>query len=244
MHLMAARIAEMTAAGLAGWAAGASPVPRRPRMVDAVAALIGTPSVSVPMWFGQDQWPRLSASDPVAQAACEAEILTGQGPATQARAEDAAIAVQWSQIAVRWPLYGHAASGLGIGSAAAAPLGPPGGSLGAICAYYAAPEICGMTVIRTRRAAAAVTRLLLHQAGAVGPLLAKDPGFTAVHQAIGLIRTRAACTTRDARTLLASAAFAGGISLAEAAEAVLNGGISFGQNQGGDQAPGGGDKPG
>jgi hypothetical protein len=243
VHLMAARIAEMTAASLADWAASTRRGARRPRMTDAVAALIGTPSVSVPMWFGPDQWPRLSASDSVARAACEAEILTGQGPATQARSQGAVVAADWSRIAARWPLYSHAAAGLGMGGAVAAPLGPPGGSLGAICAYYADPEITAAAVTMTRHAAAAVTRLMLHQAGAIGLLLAKEPALVAVHRAVGLIRVRAACTTSDARLILASAAFAGNISLAQAAEAVLNGDITLG-HQAGDQEPGREDKPG
>ena len=229
-HALAAEIAGLRADGLQDWLRAGDPGVPRPRMVGVLAAVLGTPSVLAVLWFGQDsQWTRLSASDPAGQAACEAEVLTGQGPATQAWRTGRPCAASAAQVADRWPLYAHAAAGLGPAAVAAAPLGPADGPLGAICARY--QEDPRLAQVST--AAAAVTRLLLHQAGNIGQLLARDTSLTAVHRAAGLIAVQAGCTTADARSLLAACAFASDIPLARAAEAVLNGDISFGRGDAG-----------
>ena len=241
VHALAAEIAGLRADGLEAWLRAGDPGVPRPRMVNVLAAVLGTPSVAAVLWFGQDsQWTRLSASDPDGQAACEAETLTGQGPATCAWRTGRPCAASPAQIAARWPLYAHATARLGPAAVAAAPLGPADRPLGAICARYqhgTGPEQVTAT-------AAAATRLMLHQAGNIGQLLARDATLTAVHRAAGLIAVQAGCTPDQARSLLAACAFASDVPLALAAEAVLNGDISFGQNQAGDQAPGGEDKPG
>ena len=245
VHALAAEIAGLRADGLEAWLRAGDPGVPRPRMVDVLAGLLGTPSVAAVLWFGPDgQWTRLSASDPDGQAACEAEMLTGEGPATQAWRTGRPCAAPAAEVAARWPLYAAALPGPGIGAVTAAPLGPADGPLGAICARHREPEPGRGAAGRTAAAADAVTRLLLYQAGNIGQLLARDIALTAVHQAAGLIAAQAGCTPEQARSLLAAYAFASDIPLAEAAEAVLNGDITLGQDQAGDQAPGREDKPG
>ena len=221
LHRLVAEMARARADRLEAWLSDPCWPARRPRMLDVVAEVLGTPSASAILWFGRDgQWSRLSASDSLAQAACEAEILTGQGPSTQAWRTGRSCATAAVDVAARWPLYAHAAPG--AQAVVAAPLGPASGRLGAICAHYPAPGIGPSTVATTNAAAAAVTRLLLHQDNA-GSLLARDTDLTIVYQAVGLISVRADCDLNDARSLLAARAFAAGVTLAEAAAAVLSG---------------------
>ena len=228
VHALAAEIAALRADGLQAWLRAGDPGVPRPRMVNVFAAVLGTPSVAAVLWFGQDsQWTRLSASDPDGQAACEAETLTGQGPATCAWRTGRPCAASPAQIAARWPLYAHAIAGLGPAAVAAAPLGPADRPLGAICARYqhgTGPEQVTAT-------AAAATRLMLHQAGNIGRLLARDATLTAVHRAAGLIAVQAGCTPEQARSLLAALAFATDIPLADAARAALDGDISLSRDQ-------------
>ena len=241
VHALAAEIAGLRADGLEAWLRAGDPGVPRPRMVDVLAGVLGTPSVAAVLWFGPDgQWTRLSASDPDGQAACEAEMLTGEGPATRAWRTGRPCAASAAEVAGRWPLYAAATAGLGPAAVSAAPLGPEESPLGAICARY--PDGAGPEQVSV--AAAAVTRLLLYQAGNIGQLLARDTSLTAVHRAAGLIAAQAGCTTSEAHSLLAAFAFASDIPLAEAAGAVLNGDITLGQGQAGGQAPGREDKPG
>ena len=243
VHALAAEIAGLRADGLEAWLRAGDPGVPRPRMVNVLAGLLGTPSVAAVLWFGPDgQWTRLSASDPDGQAAGEAELLTGHGPATQAWQTGRPCAASAAEVAGRWPLYAHAIAGLDPAAVAAAPLGPAEGPLGAICARY--QESTGPEQVST--AAAAVTRLLLHQAGNIGQLLARDASLSAVHRAVGLISVQAGCTPAEAHSLLAAFAFASGIPLARAAEAVLNGDISLSRDQADsrEDTPGGEDGPG
>lgn len=243
VHALAARLAGLRADGLQAWLRAGDPGVPRPRMVNVLAAVLGTPSVTAVLWFGRDgQWTRLSASDPDGQAAGEAELLAGQGPATRAWRTGLPCAASAAEVAARWPLYAHAIAGLDPAAVAAAPLGPAESPLGAISARYhhdTGPE----TVTAT---AAAVTRLLLHQAGNIGQLLARDASLAAVHRAAGLIAAREGCTPEQARSLLAACAFASDIPLARAADAVLNGDITLGQDQAGgrEDTPGGEAMPG
>ncbi|MHB1874102.1 MAG: GAF domain-containing protein [Streptosporangiaceae bacterium] len=223
LHLMAARIAGSRAEQLTWWLRAADPAAPRPRMIDALADVLGTPSASATLWFGAGAWTRLSASDPTGQAACEAESLTGEGPATQAWRSGQPCAAAGPEVADRWPLYAHATADLAVTAVVAAPIGLPDGLLGAICAYHLEPFVSEAAAARISRAATAVTRLLLHQPGSVGQLLARDVDLTVVHRAVGLISVQAGCDTGEARSLLTARAFADGVPLAEAAAAVLSG---------------------
>ncbi|MHB1594247.1 MAG: ANTAR domain-containing protein [Streptosporangiaceae bacterium] len=221
VHRMAAAIAERRAGDIEAWLAGADRSGRRPRMVHASAVMLGTPSVSAMMRFGDGgRWSRLSASDEAGQAAAEAEMVTGQGPATEAWQSGLAIYVPAPEVAARWPLYAHAGAAPANRSVAAAPLGPAEAHLGAICAYY--DGAADLTLIST--VAAALTRLMLHQAGNIGALLARDTDLAIVHQATGYLAARTGCSPAEAHNLLEAFAVADNVPLAQAAAAVLRGG--------------------
>ena len=220
VHRMAAAIAERRADDIEMWLAGADRGGRHPRMIDVGAMTLGTPTVSAMMRFGDGgRWSRLSASDEAGQAAAEAEMVTGQGPATEAWQSGLAICVPAPEVAARWPLYAHAGAAPTNRSVAAAPLGPAEAHLGAMCAYY--DGAADLTLIST--VAAALTRLMLHQAGNIGALLARDTDLAIVHQATGYLAARTGCSPAEAHHLLEAFAVADNVPLAQAAAAVLRG---------------------
>lgn len=225
VHRMAAAIAERRADGIEAWLASTDRSVRRPRMLDVTAVMLGTPSVSAMMRFGDGgQWSRLSASDVAGQAAAEAEMVTGQGPATEAWRSGRAIGVPAPEVAARWPLYAHAGAAPANRAVAAAPLGPAEAHLGAMCAYY--DDAADLTLIST--VAAALTRLMLHQAGDIGVLLARDTDLAIVHQATGYLAAQTGCSPAEAHNLLEAFAVADNVPLAQAAAAVLRGGSGAG----------------
>ena len=220
VHRIAADIATRRAADIEAWLSGTGRGDRRPRMIDVTAAVLGTPSASAMMRFGDGgRWSRLSASDEAGQAAAEAEMVTGQGPATEAWQSGHPISAPAAEVAARWPLYAHAGAGSANRAVAAAPLGPAEAHLGAMCAYY--DDAADLTLIST--VAAAVTRLMLHQAGNIGALLARDTGLTIVHQATGYLAAQTGCSPAEAHSLLEAFAVADNVPLAQAAAAVLRG---------------------
>lgn len=224
IHRTAARIAERHRGDLEQWLSQHAPQARRPRLIDATAEVLGIPGLSAMMRFGAGgQWSRLSATTATAQAAAEAEALTGQGPATDAWLTGTPITAAGTEIAGRWPLYADATGQLDLPAVAAAPLGDPGGHLGAICACLPAAAVTAADQARVSEAAAALTRLLLHQAGNIGQILARDTSLTVIHQATGYITAHTGCTPPEAHSLLQAIAFADAIPLAQAAAAILSG---------------------
>jgi hypothetical protein len=126
----------------------------------------------------------------------------------------------------RWPLFTHAAGGLGVHSAVAAPLGA---RLSVVCAYYREPVIGETAALATAgQVAAALTCVTLRSAQDLGPDLIASPGdHGAVHQAIGMISAQADCGIDVAYDLLAARAFADGVPLEQAATAVVRGDTRF-----------------
>ncbi len=177
-HLMVAAMARSQEARMSRWLGDPDPGAVRPRLIGVVAAMLGTPSASVTLQNASLAMARLSGSDPAGQAACEAEIVAGGGPGTDARTQGRLRTAAGPQIAACWPAYAQATARLGVHAVVAAPLGPPAGRIGAVCVYYRTPALAEGAAEQTFRMAAALTRLLLHEASDLAPLLAEDQGFT------------------------------------------------------------------
>jgi hypothetical protein len=227
LHLMAAAMARSQEARIVRWLGDPDPVAVRPRLIGVAAAMLGTPSASVTIQSPGVPMGRLSGSDPAGQAACEAEAVAGGGPGTDAWTRGRLRAAAGPQIAAFWPLYAQAVTRLGVRAVVAAPLGPPAGRVGAVCAYYYAPALAEDAEERTFRVAAALARLLLHEPGDLAPLLANDQDFAVIHQAAGMISVQAGCSISDAQHLLAARAYADGMPLAHTAAAVIRGQARF-----------------
>lgn len=226
-HLSVAEMAGSMAARLDGWLSDPDERAPRPRLVTVAAGMLGTPSAAGGLGGTGCAAARMSASDATARAAWEAEAVTGQGPARQAWSAGSRCAAGGRDLAERWPLFAHAAAGLGVRSVVAVPLGA---RLGVVCAYYREPVISGAAALaRAGRVAAALTCVTLRSVQDLGPDLIASPGSRgAVHQAIGMISVQAGCGIEVAYDLLAARAYADGVPLERAAAAVVRGGTRFG----------------
>lgn len=230
-HLSAAGMAECLEGRLRSWVSNPDPQAMRPRLVGVAAGMLGTASASVVLLSGTGMESRLSGSDEAAQAACEAQALTGQGPAAEASSTGQPCAATAAEIGHRWPLFAHTIGGLGIQSVIAAPLGTSDDRLGAVCGYYREPVLPATALARAGQVAAALTQLLLHEGDDFVRLLARDGGHAVIHQAEGMVSAQACCDIGQARRLLAARAFADGASLARTAAAVVRGDIQLGPIQ-------------
>lgn len=227
LHLSAAAMAESLLARLDRWVSDPDTQARRPRLVGVAADVLGTPSVSVVLMAGIEGGSRLSGSDQIAQAVCEAWALTGQGPGAEAVSTGQPCAATAPEISWRWPLFAPAIAGLGINSVAAAPLGTAANRLGAVCGYYRQSALAATALTQVSHVAGALTLLLLHEGDDLGPLLARDGSQLVIHQAAGMITVQACCDIEQARHLLAARAFADGTTLAQTAAAIVRRDIQF-----------------
>lgn len=225
-HLLVAELAGSMAARLDGWLSDPDERAPRPRLVTVAAGMLGTPSAAGGLLGTGRAAARMSASDATARAAWEAEAVTGQGPATQAWSTGSPCAAGGRDLAECWPLFAHAAAGLGVHSVVAAPLGA---RLGVVCAYYREPVISEAAALAMAgQVAAALTCVTLRSAQDLGPDLIASPGdHGAVHQAIGMISVQAGCRIDVAYDLLAARAYADGMPLERAAAAVVRGDTRF-----------------
>lgn len=229
LHLAVAGMAESQAARLDRWLSAPEEQAARPRLVVVVADLLGTPSAAAGLRDEGRAEARMSASDAMARAAWEAEALAAQGPGTQAWSAGKPCAATGQDLLDRWPLFAQAAAGLGVRSVVAAPIGLPAARIGAVCGYYRNSISTEVALAMADRVAAAVTRLLLQSAQALGPATVAFPGDqVVVHHATGMISAQVGCGLGDARDLLTARAYADGVPLAQAAATVMRGETQFG----------------
>lgn len=233
-HLAAVRVTELHAIRMERWLNGAHGQASRPVFMAAVASALGTPSAAA-TWHGQRHASVVAAaSDATARAAHELEIVLSEGPAADA-AGGTPIAVAGASLLDRWPRYGPAVAELGVRAVTAAPLGPPGARLGALCAYAAEPVIRDGAAADTDRMAVALTQMVLLEArvpgsgqdGPVLPVFGADGYPAVVHQAAGMVSVQCGCGVDDAEDLLAARAFATSTPVEQIAVQVVRGETSF-----------------
>ena len=158
-----------------------------------------------------------------------------EGPAADAAAAGTSIAVAGTALLDRWPRYGPAVAELGVRAVTAAPLGPPGARLGALCAYAAEPVIRDGAAAATDRMAVALTQMVLldahvpgsGQGGPVLPVFGADGYLAVVHQAAGMVSVQCDCGVDDAEDLLTARAFATSTPVEQIAIQVVRGETSF-----------------
>lgn len=167
-----------------------------------------------------------SASDQVAGAAQDLELMLSEGPMTDAvRAGTPVVAeVNSPPDAVRWPLYLPALADLGVLEVIAVPVGSRWSRLGALAVFGSGHA--GATVRLLGQVADALTQSVLLAADDDGgfPYLAfftADSGRRPVHQAIGMLSERHGCTPADALALLRARAFAAGLTVETVAAGVV-----------------------
>jgi hypothetical protein len=207
----------------------------RPVFMAAIASALGTSSALAVLCGQESGVAVVGASDSIARAAHDLEIVTAEGPALEAARDGAAVMAAGPALLDRWPQYGPAVTDLGVHAVAAAPLGLPGARIGALCALGRKPEISQEAVLATIRMADAFTRLLLRltepprpdEESPVLPLLDSAGYLVVVHQAAGIVSVQCDCGIDDAQALLVMRAFADGVPLADIATQVVHGELGF-----------------
>jgi hypothetical protein len=232
-HLAAVRVTELHAIRMERWLNGGQA--SRPVFMAAVASALGTPSAAVTLRGQLHASVVAAASDATARAAHELEIVMSEGPAADAAAAGISIAAAGTALLDRWPQYGPAAAELGVRAVTAAPLGPPGTRLGALCAYAAEPVLRDGAVAATDRMAVALTQMVLLDVYVPGsgrgdpvlPVFGGDGYPAIIHQAAGMISVQCDCGVDDAEDLLAARAFATTTPVEQIAIQVVRGEVSF-----------------
>ena len=235
-HLAAVRVTELHADRMESWLNGGRGQASRPVFMAAVASALGTPSAVATLRGQRHASAVAAASDATARAAHELEIVMAEGPAADAAAAGTSIAVAGTALLDRWPHYGPAAAELGVRAVTAAPLGPPGARLGALCGYAAEAVLRDGAAAATDRMAVALTEMVLldvyvpgsGHGGPVLPVFGGDGYSAIIHQAAGMVSVQCDCGVDDAEDLLAARAFATSTPVEQIAVQVVRGEISFG----------------
>jgi hypothetical protein len=221
-HLTAASLHDAHVGRLRQWfVAENAAADRRPRLISAVAELLGARSAGITLLSSQQIEASVIASDTVAAAAQDLEVTLGEGPVHDATSTSSLIVVPAESLPRRWPRYSPAVSALGVRSLAVAPLGPRGSCVGALAVFDpSTPEQARRLTEYLQEIADALTHTLLltrasiaqlaedSPAGSVGSLMDAVDVSAVIHQATGMVAGQCGCTVADALALIKARAFA------------------------------------
>ncbi|HLI39460.1 MAG TPA: GAF domain-containing protein [Streptosporangiaceae bacterium] len=231
-HRTSADIHELHARRLAAWLDRPGASALRPVFMAAIASTMGTASATATL-RGQRRGTRVVAvSDAVGRAASDLEIVTGEGPATEAARNDTLVSAAGRTLRDRWPQFGPAIADLGILAVIAVPMRLDASRLGVLCAYNREPVIGGHTIEAAGRIAEALTHSLL--AGGAGapedatplvPVVEEADYQAVVHQAAGMVSVQCECAVGDAEALLRAHAFAEDQPVEEVARRIVRGSL-------------------
>lgn len=220
-HLTSARIHQLHAIRMERWLL--DPGTLRPVFMAAVASTLGIDGATATLRGHQHRVAAVTASDDIALAAHDLEVVLGEGPAATAMADGVPVVAAGDSLLDRWPSYGPAVAELGVRAVIAAPMRVPAGCFGALCVYDGKPVISRDAAAVTERIAAAVTHVIL-RSEVDGLADVFDCGTDAiVNQAIGMIAAYRECGALDAETLLRARAFAASRGLRDIALDVVEG---------------------
>lgn len=209
-HLAAARLNAEYAVRLRGRAGGPG-ASRAVAYVAAVASLAGGGSVVFTVSGHEQAEALVAASDTVARAAFDLERAYGEGPAIDAVARRGLVRVS-GELGTAWPLYGLAASRLGIQAVSAAPLCLGNRCFGSVTALDPRPGGLGPGLRADQLADALIDTLMSRDVPADGdglpaiPLFDGDQALT--HQATGMVAAQSGVDFSDALALLRARALA------------------------------------
>lgn len=188
-----------------------------PTFISAVAEVTGSPSAAVTLITPESALGRgvtvAAASDEVAEAAADLEMVLGEGPTYAILSGTPHATCRADELSRCWPLYGPAVAELGIRSVRTARLGPESAPLGAVTAFSREPD--GGDGAALQSVAEALTATALEPADRpdpdelpAHPLFAELDLRAAVHQAAGMVMVTHGCGFADALALLRAHAFA------------------------------------
>ena len=227
-HRTSAALHEAHAVRMHAWADGRGPA-LQPVFMSAVAAAMGVGSAAATLYGRRPAAAVTAASDALARAAHDLEIVLGEGPAVTAMTAGVPVTAAGGSLADRWPLYGPAIGELGVRAVVAVPLRNATGCLGTLCAYSHEPVLPSSVVAIAGRVADAVTHTMLLSppdptvSGAARdvPLFDESDYQAIVHQAAGMVAVQFGCGIDDAEHLLRARAFADSLPVEEVALSVL-----------------------
>jgi len=227
-HRTSAALHEAHAVRMHAWADGRGPA-LQPVFMSAVAAAMGVGSAAATLYGRRPAAAVTAASDALARAAHDLEIVLGEGPAVTAMTAGVPVTAAGGSLADRWPLYGPAIGELGVRAVVAVPLRNATGCLGTLCAYSHEPVLPSSVVAIAGRVADAVTHTMLLSppdptvsGGARDVPLFDESDYQAiVHQAAGMVAVQFGCGIDDAEHLLRARAFADSLPVEEVALSVL-----------------------
>ncbi|WP_327637542.1 ANTAR domain-containing protein [Kribbella sp. NBC_00482] len=220
-HLTAARLHDTHVRRLTQWfVTEDAAADRRPRLISAIAELLGARSVGITLLNSQRITASAIASDAVAAAAQDLEVTLGEGPVHDATASSSLVVVPKELLPRRWRHYSPAISELGVHSLAVAPLGVRGSCVGALAVFDpASPEPARRLTKYLQEIADALTHTMLLTRTTIAQLaeesppdgmetLLEAPDFSAVvHQATGMVAAQVGCNVADALALIKARAF-------------------------------------
>ena len=225
-HRTSAALHEAHAVRMQAWADGRGPA-FQPVFMSAVAAAMGVGSAAATLYGQRPAAVVTAASDVLARAAHDLEIVLGEGPAVTAMTAGVPVSAVGGSLPDRWPLYGPAIGELGVRAVVAVPLRHDADCLGTLCAYSLEPVLPDRVLALAGRVADAMTyTMLLPDPSADGgahdePLFAESDYQPVVHQAAGMVAVQFGCGIDDAEHLLRARAFANGQPVEEVALSVL-----------------------
>ncbi|MGW2342035.1 GAF and ANTAR domain-containing protein [Streptomyces sp. NPDC001661] len=222
-HQVTAQLLEAHARRESQWASkGGQP----PLFMTGVAEACGSDSAAIALVDTERNQIATASSDEPSRAAQELEYVLGEGPVRDAVHGRCAVVASGTVLADRWPGYGPAAEGLGIGHVVAVPLQSAGGCIGALAAFDARADIASAkTVIQV---ADSLTRNVFLGADAVPGLFGGIDYRAEVHQAAGMVAVQAGCRVTDALELVKVRAFADGRPIGDIARDIVQGRLRLG----------------
>ncbi|MEB8343197.1 GAF and ANTAR domain-containing protein [Streptomyces endophyticus] len=222
-HELTAQLLESHARRAARWADTGG---RPPLFMTGVAEACGADSAAVTLVDIDRNQIAAASSDEPSRAAQELEYILGEGPARDAVRNRCAVVASGGVLAGRWPGYGPAAEGLGIGHVLAVPLQSADSCIGALAAFGVRSDAASTTTVT--QVADSLTRNVFLGADAVPGLFGGIDYRAEVHQAAGMVAVQLGCRIPDALELVKVRAFADSRPIGDIAQDIVQGRLRLG----------------
>lgn len=222
-HELTAQLLEAHARRAAKWADTGG---RPPLFMTGVAEACGSAGAAVTLVDTERNQLATAYSDEHSRAAQELEYVLGEGPARDAVRGRRAVVASGAVLTDRWPGYGPAAEGLGIGHVVAVPLQSAAGCIGALAVFDVRADATSTTTVTL--VADSLTRNVFLGTDAVPGLFGGIDYRAEVHQAAGMVAVQIGCRIPDALELVKVRAFADGRPIGDIARDIVQGRLRLG----------------
>ncbi|WP_427892876.1 GAF and ANTAR domain-containing protein [Kribbella sp. GL6] len=234
-HLTTARLHDAHVQRLTRWYSATDMESERPRLISAVAELVGARGAGLTLLGSERTEASSIASGPLAAAAQDLELTLGEGPVHDSTAAGLPVIATAASLARRWPHYSPAVRALGVHSLAVVPLGSGGRCVGAL-AVFDPPDADRPDPLTgdLEGLADALTHTMLLTEQCLGQVI--DASGTAsaayllgspnhrvvLHQAVGMVAAQCECSIEDAFSLVRARAFADDVPVTDVARLIVD----------------------